>query len=168
MLYFAEDRDPVNVYEVQSVRQDALTEADMRDREEAMEEVRSLVAGLLGREEAALKGQADLMAGITERETTTGTVLDPKERKSLLSGLISRARAVEDLRAAWSRLRLPDYSLLLARDIKMLQLMSLDASVEQALAYAESGDPTNREYAWEHLRQAVAFRESFREALPWE
>ena len=65
MLYFAEDRDPVNVYEVQSVRQDALTEADMRDREEAMEEVRSLVAGLLGREEAALKGQADLMAGIT-------------------------------------------------------------------------------------------------------
>lgn len=168
MLYFAEDRDPVNVYEVQSVRQDVLTEAEMRDREEAMEEVRSLVAGLLGREEAALKGQADLMAGITERETTTGTVLDPKERKSLLSGLMSRARAVEDLRAAWSRLRLPDYSLLLARDIKMLQLMSLDASVEQALAYAESGDPTNREYAWEHLRQAVAFQESFREALPWE
>ena len=168
MLFFAEDRDPVNAYEVLSVREEDLSKEQAREREEALQEVRRLVSGLLGREEAVLRDQADLMAEITERETATGTALEPKERKALRPVLASRRQAVAGLKAAWRDLELPDHALLLTRDIKMLQLMSLEASVEHAMRYANSADPTSREYAWEHLRQVFSFQESFRDALPWE
>lgn len=168
MLYFAEDREPMNAYQVRSVREEDLSEDQIGQREEALRELRCQVGVLMERENAILKEQTGLLAEISEREARTDTGLESKERKSFQPGLESRRRGVRDLKVAWRELELPEYSLLLMRDIKMLQLMALEASVDHALKYTESGDPTNREYAWEHLRQTISFQESFREALPWK
>ncbi len=168
LLSFAEDREPLNVYEVRSVRDEELTEEQMERRERAMQEFRAQVLSFLKQEEAILRVHADQLAEISEGSGTIDELLDPDRRKMLKREFQSRDKALEDLKSSWRELRLPEYSLLLTRDIKILQLVSLEASAEQALNYAESGDPTNLEYAREHLRQAEAFQESFREALPCE
>lgn len=168
LLYFAEDREPLNVYEVRSVRADDLTEEQVERREQAMQEFRAQVLALLEQEDVIFQAHADQLAEISGGGEPIDELLDPDRRKALKREFRSRDKALEDLKSAWNELRLPEYSLLLMRDIKMLQIVSLEASAEQALNYVKSGDPTNREYAREHLRQAESFQESFLDALPWE
>lgn len=168
LLYYAEDREPLNVYEVRSVRAEDLTEEQAWRREQAMQDFRARVLALLGQEEAILRDHAGQLAELSGSGEPIDELLTPDRRKILKRELQSRDKALENLKSAWSELTLPEYSLLLARDIKTLQLVSLEASAEQALNYVKSGDPTNLEYAREHLKQAESFQESFREALPRE
>lgn len=168
LLIFSEDRDPVDVYEVVSIEARDLTQEQLEARNKAMEELRARVSELRLKEDALLDTHKSLLSEITERETLNRTELEPGQRKPFLPVLEERMRAVEKLRQDWSTLELPDISLLVPREIKALGLMSLHASVEHALRYARTGNPTSREYAWEHLRHALSFRESFHEAAGFE
>lgn len=167
LLYSDEGREPLNAYEVPSVRADDLTEEQVELRNRAMQEFRAQVLALLEQDEAILRVHTDQLKEMSRDGEPVDEVLDPDRRKELKREFRSRDKALEDLKATWNELRLPDYSLLMMRDIKILQIVSLEASVEQALNYVESGDPTNLAYAREHLRQAKSFQESFLEALPW-
>jgi len=168
LLYLTEGREPLNVYEVRSVRADHPSEEQMERHDQAMEAFRAQVLALLEQEEAIFQVHADQVAEMSGDGEPIDELLDPDRRKRLKREFRSRDKALEDLKVAWNELRLPEYSLLLMRDIKLLQLVSLDASAEQALNYVESDDPTTLAYAREHLRQAKSFQESFLEALPWE
>ncbi len=168
LLYLTGGREPLNVYEVCSVRADLLSEEQMERHDQAMEEFRAQVLALLDQEEVMFRVHADQLAEMSGDGEPIDELLDPDRRKRLKRELRSRDKAMENLKIAWNELRLPEYSLLLMRDIKILQIVSLEASVEQALNYVESGDPTNLAYAREHLRQAKSFQESFLEALPRE
>ena len=113
MLVFAEDRDPVDVYEVVSIEARDLTREQIEPRNEAMEDYRARVSGLTRKEDALLDAQRSLLTEITERETLEGAELEPGQMKPFLPVLKDRMKAVEEL--AWGALELPDISLLFPR-----------------------------------------------------
>ena len=85
--------------------------------------------------------------------------------KAFCAELDDLEQEVSVLKHYWDRMRIPQLSLVLARDIKSLQLLSLESSIRHMRRYIRTWDPTYLEYTREYEKQAISFEQSFYEAL---
>lgn len=69
------------------------------------------------------------------------------------------------LKQSWEDITLPDKSLVILRDIKVLRLSSLVLHIRDSKRFIKSGDPTDMDYSIEHLRQSSIFEERFKRLL---
>ncbi len=65
------------------------------------------------------------------------------------------------LRRAWEDTRIPERRLVQPSRVKSLQFLAWTMALQDRVRYLKNFDPTHRDYALEHMRQAGAFRESF-------
>jgi hypothetical protein len=88
-------------------------------------------------------------------------VLKEKGAKELrvLSDGVSR------LVRTWSALRIPERELVRLPEIKTLQMITWSQSLDERWMYLKTGDPTYREYTYEHMRHSLGFQESFMRVL---
>lgn len=120
------------------------------------------VSWLLDREHALLEKDSK----ITERlEEIPRETMSRSERKKLDDGL---SPALEELglevlrlRQAWEDIRIPEQRLVQPSRVKSLQFLAWTVALEDRLRYLKTFDPTHRDYAREHMRQADTFRDSF-------
>lgn len=168
-LKVLDDSAELNVYNVRSVTPENLPPDEVKRFDRAMDELRGQVAGLLAREGKVAQAHDALLTKITGPQAGKAVEgLTPGEKKATEKTLEGLAEDTRDLMESWRLITLPSFSLLLMRDIKKLELLSLKSSIEQLLAYVETGDPTHREYAGAHMSQAESFEKRFRETLPWQ
>jgi len=164
-MRFPEGRQPVDVYDIRSVAPENLTPEDERAREAAMDAFFRQVSGLEETERALAAGQAETLKKISAYPVGKRDAIDPEARQGLEDVLALEEEKAAGLMSAWREMKLPDFDLLRARDVKTLQLLSLESSISQALRYVRTGDPSYYEYAEAHLIQYVAFMDAFTEAL---
>jgi hypothetical protein len=120
------------------------------------------VAWLLDREQELLEKDSE----ITKRlEGIPRDTMSRSERKKLdgeISPGIEELRLeVLRLRQAWDDIRIPERRLVQPSRVKSLQFLAWTMALQDRLRYLKTFDPTHRDYALEHMRQAGAFRDSF-------
>lgn len=163
---FLSEGTTVDVYGIESIAPQQLSPEEVEAHAAVMNVFFAEVDRFLEREKVIADMQAAHVAGISGKEAGTEMKsLTRKEKKAFTSDLKTLERSLVELMSAWKKTRLPDFSLLIGRDIKLLQLSSLEASIEKTIKYVESDDPTYREYAKAHMAQYSSFEESFREKL---
>lgn len=166
-LFLSEGVTPVDVYEIESITARNMSPDEVKGHTAVMNAFCSEAAQFLKREKVIADMQAANVAFISEKAAGPGIKnLTRKEKKAFISDLKALEGSLVELINAWKQSRIPDFSLLLVRDIKLLQLSSLEASIEKTVKYAGSQDPTYREYAKAHMAQYSSFEESFKERLP--
>lgn len=169
-LFFPDgEGSSLDVYTVKSVTGVNQTVEQAKQHDEAMQAFRNQVSEFLKKEKAIADAQTAHLDKIirlaAEKKIES---LGRKEKKAFRNDLKTLEQSIEELMNEWKQAKLPDFSLLLLRDTKVLQLVSLDASIEKSIKYIESADPTNREYAKAHMFQYGSFAESVKAAEPWK
>jgi hypothetical protein len=167
-LHFSEGRAPIDPYSVKNVIEKDLTPGQAAEHKAAMEAFEDLALTLLATETDLAVAQAQTLARLSEFPLGDRKALSRKEKKALTADLNARRQKVAALLADWENMKLPDFSLINARDIKGLQLLALDASLEQAVKYVDKRDPTCFEYARANLGQYAAFEDTFQDAASWK
>ncbi len=162
--------EPLKVYEVRSVRPEGLSQDELREHEAAMQAFRSLIMEIQASEREIVDAQAAVIREIQDLGVVgrTDRHIDPARKKELGKELVSLKEKALLIAKRLRQSRLPDFSLLKARDIKLLQVLSLEESIEQTRRYLKKADPSSIAYAEAQLRQAASFNESFQAALPWK
>jgi hypothetical protein len=120
------------------------------------------VAWLLDRERELLEKDWE----ITERlEGIPQDTMSRSERTQFcgeLAGALEELRLeVLWLRRAWEDTRISEQRLVQPSRVKSLQFLAWTVALEDRLRYLKTFDPTHRDYAREHMRQADTFRDSF-------
>ncbi|HNY63964.1 MAG TPA: hypothetical protein PKM41_00915 [Deltaproteobacteria bacterium] len=164
-MHFPEGQPPVNVYDVRSVTPENLSPEKERAREAAMDAFFRQVSELEETEKALAAGQAETLKKISVYPVGKREAIDPEAKQGLEDVLEVEEEKAAGLMSAWREMKLPDFGLLRARDVKTLQLLSLESSISQAYRYVRTGDPSYYEYAEAHLIQYIAFMDTFTEAL---
>lgn len=168
-LHVYEGTSSFNVYDITSVTAERLTPDEVKRYDTALKEFRKPVNDLLAREETVADAYGVLLEKLIDPPAgKKAGDLPSKEKKAIRKSLEGLKGDTARLMEAWRQIMLPDFSLLLMRDIKKLELLSLESSIEQSLKYVGTGDPTCREYAKAYMSQALSFEKSFRENLPWK
>ncbi len=166
-IFLSEGPETFNVYEVESITPQNLSREEAEARAAVMNVFAGRVDRFLETEKAIADAQAAYAAGLSGKEAGLDVQgMDRKEKKAFTSGLEALGRSLDELKSSWEQTMIPDFPLLLMRDIKLLQLSSLEASIEMTVRYAETEDPTYREYAKAFMAQYGSFEESFRQRLP--
>jgi hypothetical protein len=167
-LHLAGVRETVNVYDVKSVESENLTPDEIKAHDTSLDGFRSQVLKLLETETDLAVAQADALQKISQFPVGRKNAIPGGEKKALRAALTDQEGKVAALLNDWRNLKLPDFSLVKMRDIKELMLLSLDASLEQAIRFVDKDDPTHFAYARANLGQYASFEDTFRDALPWE
>lgn len=167
-LYLSNSTEPMSAYAVKDIAAQNLTPAEIKDRDDAMEVLHAQALELLSKETDLALAQAQALSRIAGYPVGRKNAIPRKDRKALKAELAARKGKVSSLLADWKNLRLPDLSLVKMRDIKVLQLYCLHASMEQAIRFVDKNDPSNFEHSKADLGQYAAFDETFREAFPWK
>jgi len=162
-LFLGDSAHSLDVYGIKTVTGENLPQDTLEKKDELVQETRKDMDDLLNREQEIMNAQSSVITRITE--PASGTVFDSKSRKSFLAEVEGNKGKLDALTGAWRRLRLPEFSLLRMRDVKMLQLMSLKTSMEQTVKFVKTGDPTYRESARVQMGMARSFDESFKTYL---
>lgn len=74
-------------------------------------------------------------------------------------------KEVMALKQRWEDITLPDKSLVILRDTKVLRLSSLVLHIRDSKRFIKSGDPIDMAYSTEHLRQSSIFEQRFQKLL---
>lgn len=163
-MFLNNGADSIDVYRVKSVAEENPSEDALKEKGKLAQGMRRDIEGLLVREKPVMEAQSAGIAKVSG--SNSDHPLDSKAKKAFLAGLEANRDSLGRLREDWKKVRLPDFSLLRMRDIKLLQFMSLEASIDQTAKFMKTGDPTYRESAKVQMGMAKSFDESFREALP--
>ncbi|HOS98029.1 MAG TPA: hypothetical protein PLR71_03165 [Deltaproteobacteria bacterium] len=120
------------------------------------------VSWLLDREHELLEKDSK----ITERlEGMPRNTISRSERTELsgeLPGALEElSLGVQRLRQAWGDIRITERRLVQPSRVKSLQFLAWTMALQDRLRYLKTFDPTHRDYALEHMRQAGTFRDSF-------
>ncbi len=170
LLHVFEGPEPLNVYRIRTVDAEDLSEDVRREKNASMQIFRNLVDDIQGAEKGITDAQTEILKEIEDLGVVgrTGKHIDSTRKKAFRKELASLKNRTALITKTLRQARLPDFSLLKARDIKLLQVLSLEASIDQTLRYLKNEDPTSIAYAEAQLRQAASFNESFQAALPWK
>jgi hypothetical protein len=167
-VYFDQGRETTDVYEVKYIIGQDLTKEEVLAHGAAMDALHKQVLQLLSVETDLAVIQGDTLKKISEFPVGKKNAMSKGEKKAFRAGLKAQKEKVVALLGDWRDMKLPEMSLIKMRDIKSLQLLSLEASLDQALKYVDKNDPTYFEYAKANLAQYATFESNFREALPWK
>lgn len=158
----------LDAYQVKSVKAENLTEQDVKAHEAAMGAFRSQVSLLLEREGELVSVQVGMLKKLSEFPAGRKNAVPRKEKKALKAAIGAETDRARALLEDWRALRLPDFSLIRMRDVKVVQLLCLEASLEQARRFVSGSDPSPLAYARANLDQYASFHAAFRDALPWK
>jgi len=167
-LYHSEGLADLDAYRVRSVKAENLTEQDVKAHEAAMEAFRSQVSLLLEREGELVSVQVGMLKKLSEFPAGRKNAVPRKEKKALQAAIGAETDRAKALLEDWKALKLPDFSLIRLRDVKVVQLLSLEASLDQARRFVSGGDPSPLAYARANLDQYASFDAALRDALPRE
>jgi len=165
-MFLRDGADSINVYGVKSVDEESPSRDALEQKDELMQAMQKEMDELLVREKALMDAQSAAITGVTD--PSSSHAFDSRAKKAFLADLEGSKGRLDEIWDAWRRMKLPHFSLLRMRDIKMLQLMSLKTSIEQTAKFVKTGDPTYRESAKIQLGMAGSFEERFRAYLPGE
>lgn len=166
-LYHSDGLADLDAYRVRSVAAENLTGQEIKEHEAAMAAFRSQVSLLLEREGKLVSAQEGMLKKLSEYPAGKRNAVPKKEKKALKAAIGAEADRARALLEDWKALKLPDFSLIRMRDVKTVQLLSLEASLDQARRFASGGDPSPLAYARANLDQYASFHAAFRDALPW-
>jgi len=166
LLFVGDDREPLRLYSITAIEEDHTSDEERSAHEEEMN-------GFFGEIDAFLERER----GFIEKHEVNQKIIEgltgllpqgPASRKEIrgykkdMKRLIRESR---ELRDDWDDMILPDRSLVILREIKSLQLMSIGLAIEEKVRFIKTWDPTHREYAIEHCRQARSFDEAFKREM---
>lgn len=168
-LYLFEDGEPVQLSDIASIKQEPLSVLEEQMRKDALKRFHQFAAWLLMVEDEVMMKQNrnfEVLKAIEDlRQSGKSKSKARKAVKILVAELDNLEREITTLRTYWGRARIPEDSLVSARDIKSLQLLGMRSSVQQMSRYVKTWDPTYREYAKELIKQVQSFEISFHDAL---
>jgi len=169
-LYLYEGGKPLKLSEVTSISEESLTPLDAQMNFDATKRFTHYLWWLQEIEDGILKRQGinleELQALDDLRASHSTSSLELKKTvKAFCAELDDIEREVSVLKHYWDQMRIPKRSLVLARDIKALQLLSLESSLQHRRRYIRTWDPTYLEYTREYDRQAISFEQGFYDAL---
>jgi hypothetical protein len=167
-LFLSDSPGSLNAYDVKSVSAENLAPDEAKAHDAAMAAFRSQTEALLASEKGLAASQEEFLKKISAYPVGRKNAIPKADRKALRAGLTDLRSKVSALLDDWRNAKVPDLSLVKIRDIKVVQLISLDASLAQALMFVGRNDPSYFAYARADLDQYAAFEETFREALPWK
>jgi hypothetical protein len=167
-LYLSDSPGVLDVYSVKSASAENPTPDEAKAHEAAVEAFRSQAAALLGAEKGLAARQEETLKELSTYPVGKRNAIPKADRKALKAGLTDLRSKMSALLNGWRAVKLPDLSLVRMRDIKVVQLVSLDASLTQALSFVNRNDPSYFEYAKADLAQYASFEEPFQDALPWK
>ena len=171
-LYLYEGGEPLDLSAVTSITQESTTSLDAQMNVDALRRFHHYISWLQVMEDDILKRQdnnLDTLQAIDALRASGGNSSKIKKAiKTLCMELDDLEHEVSVVKNYWDKMRIPEQSLVLARDIKSLQLLSLESSIQHRRRYIRTWDPTYREYSEEYARQARSFDQSFYDALHQE
>ncbi len=131
-------------------------------------EFRVRVKELLAQEamliEANEKSTKDLeiLMGLRQKRCNPEFKKARKELKKELNRLEDKAEA---FKSNWRELNLPDKKLRILKDTKLIRLSTFGLHIKDKKRIIDTWDPTDIEYAKEHLKQSQLFEEKFKKVL---
>jgi len=172
-LYLHEGGEPLELSEVTSISEESLTPLDAQMNFDATKRFTHYLWWLQEIEDGILKRQGDNLDTLQTIDDlrashSTSSLELKKTVKAFCAELDDLELEVSVLKHYWDQMRIPQRSLVLARDIKSLQLLSLESSLQHRRRYIRTWDPTYLEYTREYDRQAISFEQGFYEALHQE
>lgn len=168
-LYLYEGGGPLLLSDVTSITEESYTPLDARMNIDALRRFAHYLSWLQEMEDGILKRQDDNLTALHTidalRDSGKSSSELNKAVKAFCVELDDLGREVSVVKQYWDQMRIPRRSLVLARDVKYVQLLSLESSIFHMQRYIRTWDPANREYAEEYARQARSFKQSFYDAL---
>lgn len=168
-LYLVDSPEPVRLSDVQSISVNAQTALEVQMNKDALKRFYRNTAWLLQEgQELRERQQQNLecMEVIDALRSSEGSGAGLKKAvKACQAQLEDLEDGISRLISRWDHSRIPERSLVQAREIKSLELLCLKSSVQQARRYLRTWDPTYREYAREQYRQALSFEGIFSESI---
>ena len=168
-LYLHEGGELPDLTEITSITEESCTPLDAQMDVDALKRFYCHISWLQGIEDEIFRKQDNNLKALQTIDTLgasdTSSSKIKKAVKAFCGDLDDLEREVSRVKHYWDQMRMPQLSLVLARDIKSLQLMSLQSCIEHMRRYVKTWDPTYREYAKEYARQAMSFDQSFYDAL---
>jgi len=169
MLYPFEDVPPIELSAISSIKEGSFTALEKEMNLDAVRRFFRYSSWLVTREDEILALQKENLEAMKAidglRASEEKKAVVKKAVKALSARLDDLEEQVLTIRDCWSRARIPEKAMMLARDVKYLHLMSLRSSIRQCRRYIKTWDPTCREYALEHNEQAELFEKGFHNAL---
>jgi hypothetical protein len=165
-MFLQDSSGSINVYGIKSVVEENPSEDAVEMKNELILEVCKNVDDLTSREKAVMDAQSERISKIDG--PACANTFDSRRKKAYIADLVENRGRLDGIMDAWRNLSLPDFSLLLVRDIKILQLLSLQTSIDQTVKFVKSGDPTYREQAKAQMGMARSFDENYARILPWK
>lgn len=164
-LYLFEGGEPLDLSDVVSITEAPDSPAQEQMDRDALRRFRQNVVWLEMLEYEIFSRQSESLQRMEDIEALHAAGMNGPEVnkavKELSSELDNLARRIEVLRGYWERMLIPSRSLVLSRDIKFVQLLSVSSTVFHMQRYLKTWDPTYREYALEYAKQARTFEKSF-------
>ena len=168
-LHVFEDAEPIELYSVTDVKSESITPLEKQMHDDARRRWKRYTAWLVDLEyeiSQLCRENLSAMADLTELRSAGVSRGDLRRAvKSFYKELDDLEEKTGMLRDSWDHARIPDISFVISRDIKNLQLLCMDSSIRQRRRFVKKWDPTFKEYAIEHARQARQFEESFMESF---
>jgi len=168
-VYLFEDTAPIELTEVSSIQKESLSPLEIELYQDALSRFFVYSSWLATKEDEMRFSQGEILEAMKAIDELRAQRHERSEIKKAVGVLSERLETLEEqvslLKELWSRARIPEHELVMARDIKYLQLLSLRSSIRQCRRYLETRDPTCREYALELYGQISRFDGSFYDAL---
>jgi len=169
LVYLYEGFPPMEFSKVNSIKEGSFTDLEKGMNRDALKRFFHYSSWLVTKDEKIMLSQGEnlkAMGTIDELRALKKTRSEIKKAvKALSARLDDLERQASTLKDYWRGARIPEKTLVIARDVKYLQLLSLRSSIRQCRRYLKTWDPTCREYALEYYRQVAQFEADFYEAL---
>lgn len=165
-VYLCEGGEPVRLSEVSAIEHGAMTALDAEMRRDALRRWFVSLTWLQDRQAWLMDQDALLAEDLKALDTLRMQPDKDKELKTLKNRLLDDMEDLQGQVMSLDRttraIRIPDRCLVHLVEIKTLQMLSWLLALRERQLYLESGDPTHREYALEHMLQEARFGDSFR------
>jgi hypothetical protein len=167
-VFLYEDGKPLPLSQVSSIKEGSFSPLEIEMHEEAERRFFTYLTWMTDREVELVnraKDNLDLLETIEDLRT------NPKQQpefrrltKKSLSEIRDLKNEANDLLRSWTKVRVPDRSLLILSEIESSQILTVHMSLEERRIYLTSWDPTYLEYTFEHMEQVLTFDQSFSQA----
>jgi hypothetical protein len=169
-VYLCEGGEPLALSGVTSIEAGTMTPLENDMHRDTLRRFFCNLAWIMDREEEIVESDKALADGLREVEALLQQTGKEKElkalKKRLLGDIETLRQRVVGLERSWKAIRIPQRSLVQVFEIKSLQFLTWLQSLEEWEIFLETDDPTFREYAMEHGRQTVQFRELLTLRIP--
>jgi len=169
MLYLCDGTGPIPLSKISAIDAGTMTDLEAGLHRDTIHRFFANLSMLAEREGEIVEQDRALAGAIGEVEELRKQPGKKKElkalRKRLKADVDEVQRRVILLKHAWESVRIPERDLVVLAEIKALQFLTWLQALQEREVFLETLDPSFREYALEHDRQAGEFRVMYGERL---